>query len=212
MVQADDRIPELLSPMDLTCFLHPGWQPLIRPAPARRDWMDGTPDSFAYRCLPLNIANAHGWELLNPNAFEACWNGQADTSAVTVRPHAEGPVASVATSLFGQGILTFHIPGILRTPPGWNLWIGWSPKQPKDAIYPLTGVVETDWAPLTFTMNWRFTRPNHWVRFDALEPMCFIFPVQRGALEHFTPRLEPMPGEPELQRAYSEWSDARLAF
>jgi len=39
--------------MDLTCFLHPGWQPLIRPAPAKRDWMDGTPESFAYRCLPL---------------------------------------------------------------------------------------------------------------------------------------------------------------
>ena len=51
--------------MDLTCFLHPGWQPLIRPAPARRDWMDATPESFAYRCLPLDIANAHGWELLN---------------------------------------------------------------------------------------------------------------------------------------------------
>ena len=61
--------------MDLTCFLHPGWQPLIRPAPAKRDWMDGTPESFAYRCLPLNIANAHGWELLNPCAFDACWNG-----------------------------------------------------------------------------------------------------------------------------------------
>jgi len=88
--------------MHLTCFLHPGWQPLIRPAPAKRDWMDATPESFAYRCLPLNIANAHGWELLNPCAFEACWNGQTDTGAVTIRPHAEGPAASVATSLFGR--------------------------------------------------------------------------------------------------------------
>src|SRR4051812_45121993 len=29
----------------------------IVPAPARRDWMDATHEKFAYRCLPLNIAN-----------------------------------------------------------------------------------------------------------------------------------------------------------
>jgi hypothetical protein len=212
MVQTDDRIPEPLSPMDLTCFLHPGWQPLIRPAPAKRDWMDATPESFAYRCLPLNIANAHGWELLNPNAFEACWNGQADTGAVTIRPHAEGPVASVATSLFGQGILTFHIPGIFRTPPGWNLWIGGSPNQPKDAIYPLTGVVETDWSPFTFTMNWRFTRPNHWVHFDAGEPICFFFPVQRALLDDIKPAMAPIDAEPGLLDRFQEWSRGRDAF
>jgi uncharacterized protein DUF6065 len=64
--------------MDLICYLHPGWRPLIRPASAKRDWMDQTSESFAYRCLPLNIANAHGWELLNPCAFDACWNGQTE--------------------------------------------------------------------------------------------------------------------------------------
>ncbi|MDR3507935.1 MAG: DUF6065 family protein, partial [Caulobacteraceae bacterium] len=62
--------------MDLICYLHPGWEPLIRPSPATRGWMDDTPESFAYRCLPLNIANAHGWEILNPCAFEAVWNGE----------------------------------------------------------------------------------------------------------------------------------------
>jgi len=198
--------------MDLTCFLHPGWQPLIRPAPAKRDWMDGTPESFAYRCLPLNIANAHGWELLNPCAFEACWNGQTDTGGVTVRPDAQGPAENVATSLFGQGILTFHIPGIFRTPPGWNLWIGGSPNQPKDAIYPLTGVVETDWSPFTFTMNWRFTRPNHWVHFEAGEPICFFFPVQRALLDDIKPAMAPIDAEPGLLDRFQEWSRGRDAF
>src|SRR3954466_2693880 len=198
--------------MDLTCFLHPGWQPLIRPAPAKRDWMDGTPESFAYRCLPLNIANAHGWELLNPCAFDACWNGQTDTGAVTIRPHAQGPVASVATSLFGQGILTFHIPGIFRTPPGWNLWIGGSPNQPKDGIYPLSGLVETDWSPFTFTMNWRFTRPNHRVRFEAGEAFALLFPVERAALERFEPRFAPLAEAPELEAAFHDWSASRDAF
>src|SRR5277367_4965853 len=63
------------STMDLICYLCPGWAPMIRPASATRDWMDGTQLSFAYRCLPLNIANAHGWEILSPVGFEAIWNG-----------------------------------------------------------------------------------------------------------------------------------------
>jgi hypothetical protein len=198
--------------MDLTCFLHPGWQPLIRPAPARRDWMDATPASFAYRCLPLDIANAHGWELLNPCGIDACWNGERDTDAVTIRPHPAGDVESVATSLFGQGILTFHIPGIFRTPPGWNLWIGGSPNLPKDGIYPLTGVVETDWSPFTFTMNWRFTRPHHWIRFDAGEPICFFFPVQRALLDDVRPALAPIDAEPGLLDRFQQWSNRRNAF
>src|SRR3954454_16507116 len=41
----------------------------VRPAPLTRAWMDAVPDNHAYRCLPLNIANSHGWELLSPCAF-----------------------------------------------------------------------------------------------------------------------------------------------
>ncbi|WP_063840156.1 DUF6065 family protein [Bradyrhizobium sp. LTSP885] len=198
--------------MDLICYLHPGWRPLIRPAPARRDWMDRTPESFAYRCLPLNIANAHGWELLNPCAFDACWNGETDTGAVTIRAQADGSVASHATSLFGQGILTFHIPGIFRTPPGWNLWVGGSPNRPKDGIHPLTGIVETDWSPFTFTMNWRFTRPNHWIHFEAGEPICFFFPVQRALLDDVEPVMAPIDAEPDLLNRFQEWSRGRDSF
>lgn len=32
----------------------------IRPAPHERAWMDATHQRYAYRCLPLAIANAHG--------------------------------------------------------------------------------------------------------------------------------------------------------
>jgi hypothetical protein len=57
--------------MDLICYLQPGWASTIRPASATRDWMDRTQSSFAYRCLPLNVANSHGWESLAPVASDA---------------------------------------------------------------------------------------------------------------------------------------------
>ena len=196
--------------MDLICYLHPGWALLIRPAPATRPWMDRTPESFAYRCLPLNIANAHGWEILNPTGFEAVWNGGTGADAVTVTPDAGAPPK--ALSLFGQGVLTFHVEGILRTPPGWDLWVTGSPNRFKDAIAPLSGVIESDWSPYTFTMNWRFTRPHVPVRFEAMEPFCFLFPVQRGAVEDFNPRYEPLESEAALQARFEEWSRSRDAF
>ncbi|HEY3889092.1 MAG TPA: DUF6065 family protein, partial [Caulobacteraceae bacterium] len=197
---------------DLICYLHPGWAPLIRPAPATRAWMDATPEAFAYRCLPLNIANAHGWEVLNPHGFEAVWNGGTDTDAVSVMRDPGGTPERMAVSLFGQGIVTFHVEGILRTPPGWNLWVTGSPNRQKDAIAPLSAVVETDWSPFTFTMNWRFTRPHTPIRFEAMEPFCFVFPVQRAAIETFRPRLAPMADEPALRERFMDWSRGRDAF
>jgi hypothetical protein len=198
--------------MDLVCYLHPGWAPLIRPAPATRAWMDATPEAFAYRCLPLNIANAHGWEVLCPCAFDAIWDGGAGVDAVTIRTGPGSEPGRAPVSLFGQGVLTFHVEGIFRTPPGWDLWVGGSPNRGKDAIAPLTGIVETDWSPFTFTMNWRFTRLGQWVHFDAMEPFCFLFPVQRGAIEAFAPAFQPLAADPATMQRFQEWSRARDAF
>src|SRR5689334_18699842 len=61
--------------MDLICYLIDDHPVDIRPARNRRQWMDETPDAYAYRCLPLSIANAHGWEARCPVTCEAEWNG-----------------------------------------------------------------------------------------------------------------------------------------
>ena len=198
--------------MELDFFVHPGWQPRIRPASGKREWMENTAERFAYRCLPLAIANAHGWEVGSPCGFEARWRGGAGVDSVEIRldpgaaPH-QGPV-----SLFGQGTVTFHVEAIVRTPPGWNLWVGGSPNAAKDGIAPLGAVIETDWSPYTFTMNWRFTRPDQWVRFEEDEPFCFFFPVQRGVVDAVEPAFRPIDEAPDLRDAFASWSASRTAF
>ncbi len=198
--------------MDLKCFLYPGWQPRIRPASSRREWMDATPESFAYRCLPLAIANAHGWELLSPCGFEAMWNGGAAVEDVTIRADPGTAPIDAPVALFGQATLTFHIAGLFRTRPGWNLWVGGSPNAAKDGIAPLGGVIETDWSPYSFTMNWRFTRPHHWVRFEENEPVAFFMPIQRHAVETVVPTFLPIDDDPELKAQFEAWSASRDAF
>jgi hypothetical protein len=61
-------------------------------------------------------------------------------------------------------------------------------------------------------MNWRFTRRNHWVHFQAGEPICFIQPTQRGALERMSPKFVPLNDNPDAARQFADWSRSRNSF
>jgi hypothetical protein len=184
--------------------------PQIRPGETRRDWMDQSPDAFAYRCLPLTIANGHGWEVLSDCDVEAFWSGGQRPQDIVMRVNRPGTTTPV--SHFGAGVLTFHVNALLRTDPEVSLWVGGPPNAPKDGIAPLTGIVETDWAPMTFTMNWRFTRPNHVIRFAPGEPFCFFFPLPRSLLPATAPEIRPVGDNPELAREHRAWTEARSGF
>jgi hypothetical protein len=198
--------------MELTCYVYDGWDTRIRPSSPKRAWMEQSNERFAYRCLPLAIANAHGWEILSPCGFAARWRGGQGVEDVEVRLDPGADPATAPAALFGQATLSFHAGGLFRTPPGWNLWITGPPNEQKDGIAPLSGIVESDWSPYTFTMNWRFTRPDHWVRFEENEPICFFFPVQRDAIETFTPVVRSIWEDPELEAQYRKWSFGRVDF
>jgi hypothetical protein len=182
----------------------------IRPAPLERDWMDTTDQRYAYRCLPLNIANGYGWEVLCPSAFKATWSGEAGLDAIKIE--AEEGMQAPAISHFGSGVLTFHLNCLLRTEPGFDLMVQGPVNRPKDAIAPLQGIVETDWAPYTFTMNWLFTQPEIDVEFEKGEPFCHFFPVRRGEVETFEPEFRALSADADLEDAYRNWSASRGAF
>jgi len=198
--------------MDLICYKYDGWQPRIRPGTPKRRWMDDTNERYAYRCLPLTIANSHGWELLSPVAFEAKWDGGVHMDSVKIQMDAGYAEHLKPVSLFGYGTITWHVEAIFRTPPGWNLHVSGPPNRQKDAIQALSGVIETDWSPYTFTMNWRFTRVGQWVRFEENEPIAHFFPVKRGQAGQFVPRIERLEEAPELRAAFEKWSASRNAF
>lgn len=195
--------------MKLIAYLQAGETPAIRPAPAERDWMEKTPQRFAYRCLPLNIANAHGWEALSPARIRAVWKGSPALDAITIETDA--PAHQRPVSHFGSGILTFHMHCLLRTEPGVELWVTGSPNRPKHGIAPLSAVVETDWSPFTFTMNWQFTAPGEAI-FEKDEPFCFFFPINRAALADAEPEFRMLSDDPALQAEFETWTKLRLNF
>jgi hypothetical protein len=196
--------------MKLIAYVPDGHRLDIRPAPLERPWMETTNERFAYRCLPLNVANGHGWELLCTSGFSAAWTGETNSDAIKIFP--DHGTTAPAASHFGFGVLTFFVPCVFRTPPGCDLMIQGPINRPKDAIGPLSGVMETDWAPYSFTMNWLFTRRGTAVRFEQGEPFCHIFPVKRAELESVQPEIRLMSEDPELKRQYEAWTFSRFGF
>jgi len=196
--------------MDLVCYLIDDHPVDIRPARNRRDWMDQTPDSYAYRCLPLSIANAHGWEVRCPVTCEAEWNGGPKKDDIQIIFEDGGnnfigtkKISTLVESHFGSGILTFNVGVIISTCPGYDLWVTGPVNEFKDGIQALSAVMETYWMPFSFTMNWKFTRPNSKIKFEKGEPFCFFFPIEHDLLERFNPTFKQINDDSALNKQYN---------
>jgi len=172
--------------------------------------MDQTRQRLAYRCLPLVIANQSGWELLSPGGFSVTWNGGDSCDDVQIAWD-DQPIPGVA-SHFGHGLVTFFFGYIFRTPDGYSLLVGGPPNCPKDGIAPLEGVVETYWAPYTFSMSWKMTRPHNTVQFEKGEPVARILPIPHDNLRTFEPVIRPVVSDVNLVAQFSAWRRRRQTF
>ena len=196
----------------LECFPMSARPPEIIPGRPQRKWMDGFVDRHPYRCLPLSMANTTGWEILCPFSFEVTWDGQPYTTSITIKPDRPVPdIDDFVKSHFSHGVLTFHPGYLFRTPEGWSIWAGGPPNHIKDGIQPLAGLVETDWLPFPFTMNWMFTRPGT-VRFQKGEPFCFITLMQDKPLQDFDLVQRSLASDVEFSKQYEAWRSQRDAF
>jgi len=184
--------------------------PSIRTADRKREWMDDTQDRFAYRCLPLSIANQTGWEVLSPAGFAASWNGKDGLDAISIKFDEES--SPLIGSHFGHGVLTFTLGYLFRTTKAHNLWVKGPTNQFKDGISALEGIIETDWTPFTFTMNWQFTRKKHKVHFEKDEPICTLLPYPRHYIGKFDPKLKVINENAKVYNQYVAWKDDREQF
>jgi hypothetical protein len=184
-----------------------GWT--MEPAPGKRDWMDATGEKFAYRCLPLVMANQAGWQVTCPLNFSAVWNGKPDLADVMLRfPDGEGKNAGQIRSHFGSGIITFSMPWLFRTSPGYGLWVRGPTNTIKDNCVPLDGIVETDWTPYTFTMNWKIMRRGE-VFFRKGDPVAMLTPFPLGLLEDVEPELRSLDSDPTLKQDFFQFTSRR---
>jgi len=170
-----------------------------------RYWMDR---SKAYRCLPMGIANQHGWAFYLKEDIQVSWDGTDAFDGVRIHKNYN----NIAKSIFGMGIVTFSIDCVIRTPPNYNIYITGAPNFVKPGAHPLSGVYEADWAPYTFTMNWQLTDAYRVINFNKDEPICFFFPVLRNTIEDMVMIKKDMKSNPELLEQYNAFVVSRHNF
>lgn len=202
--------------MELTAYeIHtvPGFS--IEPAPHARDWMDQTPNRFAYRCLPLVMANQFGWVIPCPATVDVRWNGRNAPGKGLVIEYEGGEPGYIGHYIqdhFGDAILTFSLPYLFRTPPGYGLLVRGPTNMWVPGAHPLDGFVEADWLESTFTMNWKLVEPGRTVRFEQGFPICQVLPYPRDLLESMQTRLAPLAENEELKARNERWSSSREQF
>jgi len=189
--------------------------PEVRPARAKRQWMDDFPDRHAYRCLPLSIANASGWEVLCPVPVEIRWNGgmaKEDIEVIGHKPLPSGaPIDHFCRSNFSRGIITFHLDYVIETEQDWGIMATGPFNDPKPDVAPLTGIIESEWLPYPFTMNWQLLRPGI-TRFEEGEPFCFFLPVPLRVLPNTDIHIHQLSDDGELEARHNQFRDTRNEF
>lgn len=172
--------------------------------------MNATNAGFANRCLPMRIASQAGWVVVNERPLRAKWLGGLEPGGIVVE--SLGTSEPCAISHFGEGILTFPLPFLFRTPSTVQLQIRGPANSLKDAIAPLEAIVETDWSVAGTSMNWKFTRPDTWVEFLQDEPIGMVVPQQLELLENALPVIINMDEDQELSGKFEVWRQSMRDF
>ncbi len=183
----------------------------------RREWMEATPEKYAYRCLPLTIVNQTGWIIRNPVGFTALWNGDRAPGTIEFWFDREPQLwKQWVNSQFGEGIITWNTPFLFRTrPPGSRLLVMGPTNRFKQNAHPLTALIESDWISMSFTMNYRLFTPGERVRFDAGEPLFQVIPMATNVcqdLEDSDVTYMKLGDNPEVEKSYRDWSASRQMF
>ena len=188
--------------------LHKTARTTVTKASSKRDWMEKTDSRFAYRCLPLSIANSHGYVFSLKKPVQFIWNGENTTDAITIKSNPDDMIASI----FGSGIITLHLDHIVTTNKGDNIVITGPHNQYFTGMHHLTGIYETDWAPFSFTMNYKITHPNQLMTITPNQPVCQIYPIPRNYIEEDVTTIKHISENPTLEKHYQQFSESREQF
>lgn len=186
----------------------------LQPADFTRNWMDEFDAGFAYRCLPLKIANEAGWVMRCPTNFTATYitDKSVKNSVQIAFDNPKDIHQRFIHSHFGRGIITINLPYLITTESPWCVWARGYPNYHKENVQFLEGITETYWAHATFTYNMRILKKQKPVRFEEGDPLMFLTTVNLQELNKTTMQYTRLSSKPELKKKYEEWHASRINF
>lgn len=185
---------------------------LVVPSSKKREWMDQPDLSYSYYCGPLVAANQLGYNIIYQNETEVIWNGGTEYSDIKINHVKQGEHFCTCDVHFEIDILTFNFPLLFQTPPGWGLLVSGPANNPIEGLYPLEGLVETNWLPFTFTMNFKIMEKNKLIKIKQYTPICRVLPYPLNLNEKTTLSFFDLQDNKKLALDYNAWGEARDKF
>lgn len=180
----------------------------VAPLEIKRSWMTDTREKFAYKCLPLNIANQYGWAVLSPYDFSVSWYGGTEKDSVQIEFDGDEKLSWAVASHFGEAVLTLQVDFIIQTPENYSTYVRGIPNKDYQMLKPLDAIIETDWLPFTFTYNFKFMDIGT-ISFKKDEPLFSFFPIERNTIENFNIRSTDIKNNKILHSDYLEYAKSR---
>jgi len=177
----------------------------IVPGKMERKWMDNKRD--LYKDLSFTMANQSGWEFRAPRDFTVEWNGGSNST--DLRVHSDVRDAHLFYTGMGEGICSIRAGYIVRTPEDYSILCTGAPNFFKDGATQLTSLIETNWAHMSFFINWKMTRPGS-VTFYKNEPIGFVTVLPHRQLDNFHMNIETLMADPELYERWQNWNETPL--
>lgn len=176
----------------------------VVPGAKERDWFDRSDQRMLYNDITLTLANQSGWEFIVPEDFEIEWNGGEKSEDVIVHC-LTSEVFRFYTGM-GNGICSIRAGYVVQTPPDYAILCTGAPNFFKDGAAPMTSLIESNWAHVTFFINWKMTRPGR-VAFKKGEPLGFCTIIPHRQLENFELEVDSLKSNADLFQKYTMWQN-----
>ena len=177
----------------------------IVPGKMQRKWMDK--HRKFYEDLTMTMANESGWELRAPRDFTVEWNG--GQNSIDLKVHTDLRDAHLFYTGMGDGICSIRAGYIVKTPPEYAILCSGAPNFFKDGATQLSSLIESNWAHMTFFINWKMTRPGS-VTFYKDDPIGFISLVPHRQLENVSICIDTIMADAELYERYQIWNETLM--
>jgi hypothetical protein len=152
-------------------------------------------DTLEYKkCLPFLIAGELGWDLILTEDYVINWNGGKAPQDISIKTEEKNPFIF---SNFGNGILTFKIPYLIELEENTFLWVKGPNNNPLSTeLYPTEGLVEADWFPSNFGIDYKILVKNKDIVLKKNSAFCRLVPYPKNYIEKFNPQYSLLKDNP----------------
>ncbi len=188
--------------------------PEIKQSRPRREWMDGTHNKHAYKCLPLTSANVNGWEIVLQQDVVVQWDGGNTVPRVLtgekITHNVDGHEYERAIAMPSIiGVMSFTIGWAINPPDGYSTLLSGSPNYFVDGAAAMTAMIP-GWWPDEVNMNWKITEAHKPVLFPEGMPFVFFTVVKDDLLPSVEFDVENMWDNPDLMKSRQTYGEAKM--